>query len=211
MDIKLVIARYQENIDWVKKINSNIDVIVYNKFYHDQDNYLINVGREGHTYLNHIINNYNRLNDYTIFSQGDPFCHCPNFLQELNIINDELTSDNLSNQTANYLKFLCPSAYEGIYSNFHKSHESGLPMYYFFDLLFNIKLKTTTKLKVYYGAQFITHKNNILNKPLAFYQFLIKFLSYETNPIEGYIFERLWPYILDSNIKLSEKYKLWIQ
>lgn len=45
---------------------------------------LLNVGRESDTYLHHIVSNYeNGLADVTIFCQGDPFDHSPNFLDLL--------------------------------------------------------------------------------------------------------------------------------
>lgn len=77
-DIALVIARYNEDIDWVSAYNDI--AIVYNKG-HDNIQNIINienienVGREGHTYLYHIIKNYENLTDRIIFSQGDPFLH----------------------------------------------------------------------------------------------------------------------------------------
>jgi len=202
MDISLIVAKYTEDISWINTINNSLinKIVVYNKF-HKIEPYLPNVGREGHTYLYHIINNYNNLSDYTIFCQGDPIFHCNNFLDLIH--NKESYSKDIM--------FLCPQNYENIYGNFDKAHPTGLPMYYFFDLLFNIKLSINEKLKVYYGAQFIVHKQNITNRPKEFYEFLIKFLSYETNPIEGYIIERLWPYILDTKIILSDKYKLWMK
>jgi hypothetical protein len=45
---------------------------------------LPNIGREAHSYLYHIVANYDRLADWTIFSQADPIFHCPNFADILN-------------------------------------------------------------------------------------------------------------------------------
>jgi hypothetical protein len=39
-----------------------------------------NIGREGHTYLHHMITAYDSLKDRIIFSQGDPFTHNDTFL-----------------------------------------------------------------------------------------------------------------------------------
>ena len=41
---------------------------------------LENVGREGETYLNHIISNYDSLNEYTLFIQDDTEQHIPNYV-----------------------------------------------------------------------------------------------------------------------------------
>ena len=59
-------------------IKHDIDENLYNFFKYtakvDQIEYLTNVGREGHTYLHHIVNNYNSssLSDKTLFLQAHP-------------------------------------------------------------------------------------------------------------------------------------------
>jgi hypothetical protein len=40
---------------------------------------LPNVGREAHTYLTHILERYDSLADITVFCQGHPFDHAPDF------------------------------------------------------------------------------------------------------------------------------------
>jgi len=77
--IDLVIARYEEDIDWIKNIPVDFysNLYIYNKgspkeFVMPKSHVvnLSNVGREGHTYLHHIHNNYNNLGDITIFIPG---------------------------------------------------------------------------------------------------------------------------------------------
>ena len=69
---QIVVARYNENIDW---LNSEKDhCIIYNKskpLNIPNEIILPNVGRESHTYLYHIIENYDNLSDKTIFFQGN--------------------------------------------------------------------------------------------------------------------------------------------
>jgi hypothetical protein len=77
-------------------------------------------------------------------------------------------------------------------------------------LLFNIDMDINQTVNVTYGAQFACTKQAILNRPIDFYKFLLNFVSYEQCPIEGYIFERLWLYIFDTNIQISNKYLSWI-
>jgi len=83
MSVELVIARYNEDINWLDKVK-NKKITIYNKGI-DNIKYksikLENIGRESHTYLTHIIENYDNLSDTTIFSQGDPFFHSPDFLK----------------------------------------------------------------------------------------------------------------------------------
>lgn len=196
MDI--VIARYKEDVSWIRYLDKKYNPIIYNKFNTEECNPLPNIGREGHTYLNHIINNYHNLSDINIFCQGDPFFHDNNFVQQCN---------NIEFYLQEMVFFpLCMKAKEGPFGNIHSTHPLGLPIYYFFDLLFGIKLETNSTLEVYYGAQFAVRKEAVHSRPIEFYRFLIKFLSFEKDPIEGYIIERLWPYIFNTNYKLSEKY-----
>ena len=89
MKTEIVVARYNENLDWLKKIKKSKDlkITVYNKGLDDIDVPFIkipNVGRESQTYLEHIINNYDNLADQTIFCQGDPIFHSPGFIELIN-------------------------------------------------------------------------------------------------------------------------------
>jgi hypothetical protein len=68
--IEIVVARYDEDISWTKPFESI--TTIYNK---GKDNItnsvnILNVGRESHTYLYHIVNNYDSLADITVFFQG---------------------------------------------------------------------------------------------------------------------------------------------
>ncbi len=79
--LTVVISRYNENIDMFERFKHNI--ILYNKgndeipHWIDRNFFfqLENLGREGGTYLYHIINNYDNLSEYTIFTQADPVDH----------------------------------------------------------------------------------------------------------------------------------------
>ena len=89
MKTEIVIARYNENLDWLKKIKKSKDlkITVYNKGPDDITIPFIklpNIGRESHTYLYHIINNYDNLADQTIFCQGDSIFHSPDFIDLIN-------------------------------------------------------------------------------------------------------------------------------
>lgn len=78
--IVLVVARYNEDLEWLKQDPYNkYDVIIYNKG--DNDNFykppklreiikLNNLGISIHSYFYHIINNYDNLDDITVFLPG---------------------------------------------------------------------------------------------------------------------------------------------
>lgn len=81
-NIELVVARYKENLDWLKIYDDGTfrKIIIYNKSdrpvnYTSQNAEVIikkinNVGVCDHTYLYHIVENYYRLADITVFIPG---------------------------------------------------------------------------------------------------------------------------------------------
>lgn len=90
---EIVVARYNEDLAWLNKLDDNIIITVYNKGENNivkinKPNVKIiklpNIGRESHTYLHHIISNYDNLADQIIFCQGDSIFHSPNFLDLIN-------------------------------------------------------------------------------------------------------------------------------
>ena len=81
MTTQIICARYNENINWLLELK-NENIIIYNKGEDDLHLFPIekivklpNLGREGGTYIDHIVNNYDNLCDYTIFIQGNPVDH----------------------------------------------------------------------------------------------------------------------------------------
>ena len=75
--LELVVARYREDIRWLRRVPRAFAVSVYDKGGDGPGQPLPNVGREAHTYLHHIVSAYDRLADLTVFSQGKPFDHVP--------------------------------------------------------------------------------------------------------------------------------------
>lgn len=82
-DLGIVVARFKEPLEPWAALASN--TYLYSKggiaqendsishdIFRDYTN-LPNVGREGQTYLTHIVNNYNSLEDVMIFTQASPF------------------------------------------------------------------------------------------------------------------------------------------
>jgi len=84
--VEMVIARFNEDIDWaVEWLERNATMTVYDKgksFKTSKNTSVrqtrlpnVDFGRETHTYLLHIINNYDRLAEWTLFTQGSPEVH----------------------------------------------------------------------------------------------------------------------------------------
>ena len=68
MSFNIIVARYNENVEWTKEFPN---VIIYNKGsnlgYNYNEVFLNNVGREGHSYYKYIYDNYENLAEYTIY------------------------------------------------------------------------------------------------------------------------------------------------
>ena len=181
MTFCIVVARYNEKVEWTKHFSN---VIIYNKGKKLTDDFneilLSNVGREGHTYYKHIYDNYDNLTDYTIFLQGNPFDHSPNIMYNLNkyVNNKYLNID---------FEFLSEQIIDCNLSGC--IHHPGLPLIETYEKLFNIRKKTMA-FQFGSGAQFIVSKRKILQKPKEFYLKIIEILDNNINPIEGFVIER---------------------
>ena len=87
----LVVARYAEDLDWIAEVPAEFRVHIYNKGAPITSRAVIaraarvvereNVGREAETYLTHV-EMAERASEggYTVFTQGDPFEHSPDFI-----------------------------------------------------------------------------------------------------------------------------------
>jgi len=181
-NIELVISRFNENIDWVKEFNYSY--IIYNK---GLDNInlpyisLPNIGRESHTYIHHIITNYNTLPEYIVFLQGCPFNHVRDikFKIDNNSKKFEFVDDTV---LLNDLNTVPPEHRRSLYNIIKKI---GMVEY-----LINFINPT-----YYYGhgAQFIIHKDLIVNKSLDFWKKLLNVI--EEDNYSPWTLERFFPYI----------------
>ena len=74
MPFEIVVAHYNENLEWLQDFSD--EVTVYSKGNlpakgFERVSQLPNIGREGHTFLHHIVSRYDSLADTTLFLQGD--------------------------------------------------------------------------------------------------------------------------------------------
>lgn len=215
----VIISRYQENLDWVKKLDSNI--VIYNKDehdYHEFPNYKVpNYGRESETFLRAIIDHYNQLSNFdsVTFLQGDPFDHCPDLFEKLS---EEVESYNyLSNNIQEYdlmSDLYINGTHLSLINNMY-----GIPLNWqiiidvkgndlnfskIFEQIFAVcqVMKIDYKGKKYkwgHGAQYTVKSELILSKPLDWWKSLYRLLNYNytkiNNPSFGYAMEKIWPLI----------------
>jgi len=202
---QFVIARYKEPIDWLRK--GSYAVNVYNKSGVDEFGMisLPNVGREAHTYIYHIVQNYDTLSDITIFLQAKISDH--GYTQDLDHIASQLGS---------------PARSCGFSSNFHTT-KKGDNVHS--DPDFNIRMadalireysispSSVGKIEfskwftqfidpvypdpmTWYGnGLFAVSRERIHSRPKKFYEDMLCQLSRENAPIEAHFLERSWFYV----------------
>lgn len=175
----LIIARYNENLDWLK--NFEYSYTIYNKGKNIDKKHYINVsnkGRESESYLRFIVDNYNNLPKTMIFLQGNPFPHCKNLSSEISNYKDEnfyflgkkLTFD-YANGLPNHRRGLDIPKIEKELGLFE-----GREKYYFMP-----------------GAQFIVKSNSVYYRSYEWWKNAYDVHnSHENSP---WVFERLWGYI----------------
>lgn len=199
-----VIARHNEDANWLGPIAS--ETIVYNKGNDFGPTSklaqelkavirLPNVGRESHTYLQYVIDNYDNLPNVITFSQA---CICDHGIKEplahlLRLSNEAEKfgySQNFANGriSRNFGPVVWNSAY---YRSVHGRETFGPWM----DK--TLGGYRASPIRIYYCGIFALKKEFILKKPLSFYQNLLKTLSHHNNPIEGHFFERTWSIIFN--------------
>ena len=211
-NIDIIVSRYNEDLKWMLEEPFNeFKYIVYNKS--DNDDFekthvkeIINVpnlGRCDHTYLYHIVENYNNLNNVVVFFPGS-----------LNLgIKKKIAIDLLNrikNNNGNSAVFVGRLLKNGVldeFKNFHlenwsssdhnnivKNNESILHPAnirpfgkWFLHNFGNIKVYISN----YYGI-FSVDKKDIIQHRKYRYEKLVKQLEVGSNPEVGHYIERSW-------------------
>lgn len=205
--IDLVIARYNESLDWLYDIDtSNINVIVYNKndqdFSHPKVDKVIkleNVGKCDHTYLYHIIENYDNLNDVTIFTAGS--CDMPYKWEQFKKVFDKATSTYDSAFEVGYQHDIRNSLYDFVLDEWKTSNDinrsknsevkTQLCSIRPFGKWYESKFRDLVTNYVTYMGMFAVSRKDIHNRSKEFYKDLINDVM-TSNPECGHFIERSW-------------------
>jgi hypothetical protein len=117
-NVEIVVARYNENLSWMNEYPFNeFEYIVYNKgdnsnFEKTNVKYIINIHNVGmcdHTYLYHIIHNFDKLTNITVFLPGS--VNLPNKKDKAIKILNNIISSNYNT-----------AYFDGFYYNSVKEH-----------------------------------------------------------------------------------------
>ena len=216
MSLELVIARFEEDLAWIPSIDLDItNTIVYNKGsevvfpFPCEVKTLPNIGRETHTYLTHVVNNYSSLKDITFFVQGSAFtqeakedrvkaivAHLKNKKSSAIVTtkNEELinrtkyfyinywscTNENNRAKNPDPTLSLCPDRPLGNWFSIHFPNEE--------------------LQRVSFSGILAVTRQDILKRPLTFYQSLLDQLT-DANPEVGHYIERVFTNIFSIDLE----------
>lgn len=210
-NIDIVVSRYNEDLEWMNEEPFNkFQYIVYNKGLNDEfckNNVkeiinLPNLGKCDHTYLYHVVNNYDNLADIIIFFPGSLNAEYKK-QKAVKILNYVISSGynnafflgNYQNDIFETFKdFKLDDWKTSDEKNYKLNSESQLQLCrlrpygkwyrYFFG---NIKAKWNTYLGI-----FSIDKKDIVQHPRQRYELLVNTLSSHLNPEAGHYIERSW-------------------
>jgi hypothetical protein len=154
-----------------------------------------NRGREGETYLSHIIDRYDSLAEYTIFIQDDIDNHLPKY--EIFIHN----TNQMMQHNQSFYAYQCSWRKGG--GPFLRTIENGITDLETFpspDAILQTALKFQIPLPIVYQtdicAFFIVSRDRIRARPVTFYKELREWLL--SNEANGFVLEHMWQLIFTS-------------
>lgn len=210
-NITLVVSRYNEDLHWLEESPFNeFQYIVYNKG--DNDNFcktnvtsiinLPNVGKCDHTYLYHIVKNFDNLNDILVFLPGSldmlykkaKAIEILNRIKNNNYQNAVFIGDYSRNILKEFYTFTLDTYSLSYSKNFEKNNSSVVYpanirpfgnwyLHNFGNILINYY--------TFWGI-FSVHKKDILQHSKYRYEKLLDQLEFNSNPEVGHFIERSW-------------------
>jgi beta-1,4-mannosyl-glycoprotein beta-1,4-N-acetylglucosaminyltransferase len=181
LDVQVVIAHYNEDLDWVKNLKYKYTIISKNNIPLETPP---NKGYEASSYLEYIIQHYNNLATFTIFIHGHQTSwHCQEKIDEK--INKLIFDKNYYNINDNVNKENLLTNAKGIVDTINQISEQ-------------IEI---TDLFYKQAAQFYVHKDNILRHSKETYQkwYDVLINSKHNSGWTSRAFEYCWHYIFTGN------------
>jgi len=206
MTIDLVISYYKEDLGWLDKYKGFNNIYIYNKGPNEIPDIgrpfigikLPNIGRCDHTYLYHIIHQYNNLGDVTIFTTGsvdlahktEKFDYIFNKTMKTR---DSVFYGSYYNNVGNDLADFQLTRYKTTHpKNDDGSKTMALSKIRPFGKWYDSHFSDVDINIVNYLGIFSVSKKHILQHDVPYYQKLIDDFPDHSNPEVGHYFERAW-------------------
>ena len=210
-NIQIIIARYNEKLSWLQEAPFNeFQYIVYNKG--DNDDFeklnviqvinLPNVGKCDHTYLYHIVHNFENLSDIIVFFPGsidsghkkNKAIEILNRIKNNNYEKAVVVAEHSRNILREFYNFTMDQYSTSYSQNYTKNNESNLfpaesrPFgKWYLHNFGNINVQ----YYLFHGI-FSVDKNDVIAYPLYRYEKLLNQLDVHSNPEVGHYIERSW-------------------
>ena len=201
---ELVVAWYKEDVSWIRQRGFESSTTLYAKGGGDVEARcspsrtveLPNVGREGHTYLAHILQNYDDLADVTFFLQGDPVFHCP---QIFDLVDRQRDANGASEE---FPPMMNPGKLYTVHDfHCHYWSQGRCVMQKMYRELFVDGAVASSEFTFGSGAIMSVTRDGIRARSLAFWQRCMSYVDHHVDPQEGYALERIWGLLFDvSNV-----------
>jgi hypothetical protein len=208
----MIVARYNEDISWVKDDPFNkFNIICYNKGQNDIDESCVspkckiikleNVGREAHTYLYHILENYDNLAPVTLFVPGSTVSHRFKYniiIHLIKLINETKTTTLIGSMYDN----IRDNLYDSVFEDYKISNENNKTMNpetrlepspirpfgkWYEEVYGDVDIQVFCHFAIFAVA-----KEHIIQHPKERYEKLIKYLDSHSNPEVAHYMERTW-------------------
>lgn len=173
-EIEIVVAKYHEDIRWLDAY-TRLRTVIYDKSESPRFKPLPNIGREAHTYLHHICENYDRLADTTVFLQGDPSAHVADLHEGIWQLDRDIGFRDLSDHVL-------------VEDKLGRPVHPGLRLDEMYERLFG-KSGRDYYLS-YAGACFAVSRSNVVGLPQSFYENAMA--AVVERPQGPWEIERLW-------------------
>lgn len=213
LHVQIVVARYNEDLGFLGTMDYTHNIVVYDKNNtgdtsgggppaHAKVVKLRNEGREGHTYLHHIVTNYDNLADVTVFLPGSTGANPAKMAMAKAVMQQAVTSRTSAFQANNLTRPLpeamgsyritkwqstnAPNARVNPESALQPSRHRPLGAWYR-----HHGLHADCRFVTYLGVLAVS-RDHIRRHPKAYYEALLASVSGHSNPEAGHYLERSW-------------------
>jgi hypothetical protein len=181
---------------WLKRVPVEWRQTIYNKGKPRADSIVLpNVGREAHTYLHHLVERYDDLAEWSLFTQGFPFDHVPDFHRILSDLTPERSQDPGFIWLGLFVDFDVGDG-SRLFQKWSKNEDArGLDLDAFWTLL--MKGPHPERYSFFPGGIFAAHRDVLRQRSKAEYRAALEVsVSF---PDAAHCFERTWDRFLGSS------------
>jgi hypothetical protein len=206
MKFDIVVAHYKENLDWIREIDRNLveNIFVYTKG--DKADpipgvrqfYLTNVGRESHTYIWHVVNNWDSISsgtcsDFVFFVQGGPHDMSPKKIMEwAEIVSEDGLDHTYNFRIGNPNDFLTNGRISQ-WAGQTKPADCGVVDW----CVKHVKSNPKDSFPIFWNGCFGVSTRLIAQSELSRYVKIMQNELSDINPECGHYCERLWYYMFN--------------